>query len=52
MFYTLSSTVSKYLNFYYDFFVSSWRTMTPMEYTYVLCGIAFVGWLLMRSNMK
>lgn len=46
------TTFYKYLNFYSNFLQGAWRDITPMQYTYLLCGIAFIGWLLMRSNLK
>jgi hypothetical protein len=52
MFETVTRTVSNHLDFYYKLVLTEWRDLTPAKYTGLLVGVAFCGWLLMKSSTK
>lgn len=45
-------TVTEYVKFYGDYGQQLWRGMTPLQYGGLLIGVAFFGWLLMKSGTK
>lgn len=49
---TFSGRAREFLIYYREFFVYQWQHMTPEKYAYLLCSIAFVGWIMMRSRLK
>jgi len=49
MYWILAGTFSNYMNFYQQFLVRWWKTMTPMEFVGLQIGIAAAGWLLMKN---
>ncbi|MDA0832267.1 MAG: hypothetical protein O2955_21535 [Planctomycetota bacterium] len=49
---TIVFTVSEHIRFYGQFAHEQWRGLTPMKYGSLLIGVAFFGWLLMKSGAK
>jgi hypothetical protein len=45
-------TVYDYFYFYKHYFFETWNNMTPMEYGFMLVGIAAIGWLCMKSATR
>lgn len=45
-------TFTDYTRFYGEYGQQLWRGMTPMQYGSLLIGVAFFGWLLMKSGAK
>ncbi|WP_437202654.1 hypothetical protein [Planctomicrobium sp. SH664] len=43
------STSRYYLKFYQRSFMDFWDNLTPTQYGYILVGVAFAGWLMMKS---
>ena len=41
-----------YLSYYHDLIISGWNNITPIQYAYLLCGIATAGYILMKSGQR
>ena len=49
---SITSTVSKYWNYYVGAVYSEWQHLTPMKYGMLLVFIFLAGWVLKKSNLR
>lgn len=45
-----TTLAGSFMSYYYELLVSGWNNITPIQYAYLLCGIGFVGYLMMKSG--
>jgi len=48
----LMVTAKSYYAFYGKYFSDQWTNLNPVRYGLLLIGVAFFGWLLMKSGNK
>jgi len=48
----LWTNICFYADFYYDFVIRWWSTISPAEYGAVLIGVGVLGWVLLKSASK